>query len=106
MNGINALTEEQQQARRVMLVMNSLGRVLRDHASYRLREGLPQHFAELSHWAWRGDADGALTAEIDHSLNAFSSAPASDIPTRQHPEYHRYAGLVMVRDMCQRYSMD
>jgi hypothetical protein len=106
MSGINALSAEQLNARRVLLVMNSLGRMLRNHGSYHLREGLPQHFAELSHWAWRGDADGALSAEIDASARSIQLAPSTAPSIRRLPEYHRYTGLVMVRDLCRTYTAD
>ena len=106
MNGINALNPEQQNAQRVLRVMNSLWQMLRSHGSYYLRDGLPQHFAELSHWAWRGDADGQLTAAIEASAQSIQLSPNTAPSIRRLPEYHRYSGLVMVRDLCRRYSMD
>jgi len=63
MKGVNALTEEQQKARAALFVMNNLGKAVRQLPAAQ-QDGCRQHFAELSHWAYVGDAEGALSQEI------------------------------------------
>jgi hypothetical protein len=97
MNGVNALTEDQQRARVAFCIMGQLVKQTRESPSYHIQEGLPKLFHEMSEWAWRGDATGELTQAMQQALCSMPDVSSGTARTRKLPEYHRYVGLQMVR---------